>query len=87
MCIGQTILWPFRSWRRELVTERGRRLTQSQTLGVVTHVDLFPVEDHLQLLRECRVETHPRHESCEWDKRRMLEFHHYFIGHVNILLL
>lgn len=62
MCISQTVRGPLRPWCRELMAERGGRLPQAQTLGVVAHVHLLPIEDQLQLLRERRIETHPRHE-------------------------
>lgn len=65
--IRQPVGRPLRTWCGELVAEGRWWLTQSQTLGVVAHVHLFPVEDHLQLLREGRVETHPRHKG--WKRR------------------
>ena len=42
------------------MAEGGRRVAQSQTLGEVAHVDLFPVEDAPQVFREGRVEADPR---------------------------
>lgn len=74
MRVRQPIRRLLRSWCRELGAERGRGLTQTQTLGVVTHVHLFPVEDRLELLREGRVETHPRHEGCEYKTRTRYSF-------------
>lgn len=59
------LLWP---WRRELGAERRGGFAECQTLRVVTHVHLFPVEDRPQVLGEGRVETDPGDESCEGEK-------------------